>query len=160
MVESISFTTCSNCHNVSNQQYPLSGSTFFHLECPAENVTMSSFIEAKLNTFEIRENWRKFLESSRVNDLKQVYQYFSRTEGRTAASYRPTCLDPLWDGNKLCLQPQEKAELLGEHFSQKMRTQKAERPEGIKVLRKEMRQKLSLQMYPFNVNVQMARNEK
>ena len=58
MVESVTFTTCTNCHYISNQDNAMSGSTFFHFECPAENISMSTFIEAKLNTYEIREDWK------------------------------------------------------------------------------------------------------
>ena len=76
-----------------------------------------------------------------MNDLRQVYQYFSRTAGSTSASYRPTCLDPLRDGGRLCLKPQEKVELLGENFSQKLMAPRAEGPEEVRKLRKEMRKR-------------------
>ena len=33
-------------------------SSFLFFECPDETVTMSSFLEEKLNHFEIRENWK------------------------------------------------------------------------------------------------------
>ena len=58
MVESVSFTTCSHCSNISSQDNSMSGSTFFLLECPIENACMSSFIERKLNSFESVANWR------------------------------------------------------------------------------------------------------
>jgi uncharacterized UBP type Zn finger protein len=58
MVDSVSFTTCSSCNRVSTQDNSMSESTFFLFECPNENVTMSSFVEEKLNTFEQVTNWK------------------------------------------------------------------------------------------------------
>ena len=58
VVETVSFTTCSDCNNESRQEHSMSGSTFFLFECPNENECMSSFIEKKLNTFETVENWK------------------------------------------------------------------------------------------------------
>ena len=55
-VNSTSFTTCSSCKNVS-----LSRSTenlFFLYECPEENVSMSYFIDRKLNCMEIVKEWK------------------------------------------------------------------------------------------------------
>ena len=58
MVNSISFTTCSSCNHVSTQDHNLPERTFFLFECPITNVTMSSFIEGKMNTYEEIKNWR------------------------------------------------------------------------------------------------------
>ena len=58
MVESVSSTTCSYCNHISSQNHSSSGNMFFIFECPKENVSMSSFLEKKLNTFELVANWR------------------------------------------------------------------------------------------------------
>ena len=56
MVESVSFTSCSECNHVSSQDQSLSKNTFFLFECPNGNESMSSFVEKKLNNFET--HWR------------------------------------------------------------------------------------------------------
>ena len=53
----------------------------------------------------LRENWRAFLASSRVNDLRQVFKFFAKTEGRTSIGYRPSCLDPLINEGKMIFKP-------------------------------------------------------
>ena len=58
MVESVSSTTCSYCNHVSSQNHSLSLNPFFIFECPTENISMSSFLEKKLNSFELVPNWR------------------------------------------------------------------------------------------------------
>ena len=67
-----------------------------------------------------RDMWRSFLGSARANDLSAASQYLARAEGRLAARYRPSRLDPLYDGEKLVFEPGKKAELLGKHFETKM----------------------------------------
>ena len=57
-VELESFTTCTNCGNVSSQNNGSVRSTFITLECPNENISMSELIENKLNSFETMEGWK------------------------------------------------------------------------------------------------------
>ena len=58
MIESESFTICQHCSHVSRPKNSNANSSFLFFECPDETVTMSSFLEEKLNHFEIRENWK------------------------------------------------------------------------------------------------------
>ena len=44
-----------------------------------------------------RDDWRSFLGSAKVSDLKEVYLYLERAEGRKPTGYKPSCLGPLQD---------------------------------------------------------------
>ena len=55
-VESVSYTTCSLCNHVSRQE--VLQNTFFIFEVPEAKITISSFIEEKLNTAENVHGWR------------------------------------------------------------------------------------------------------
>eukprot|EP00092_Neocalanus_flemingeri_P022722 GFUD01024642.1.p1 GENE.GFUD01024642.1~~GFUD01024642.1.p1 ORF type:complete len:2733 (+),score=580.47 GFUD01024642.1:994-8199(+) len=55
---SVSFTTCSSCQNVSRQEKDESENIFFTFECPKDNLTMSALIERKMNGSEIVNDWR------------------------------------------------------------------------------------------------------
>ena len=58
VVECESYTTCPNCSYVSRPANSTTINSFIMFECPNENAIMSSYIEEKMNQFEIRENWR------------------------------------------------------------------------------------------------------
>ena len=47
-----------NCSNVSRQQECYDISSFISLNCPQENTTLKSYIETKMNGFELKDNWR------------------------------------------------------------------------------------------------------
>ena len=42
-----------------------------------------------------RDNWREFLSSAKVTDLREVYRYFARIEGTGNSGGKPSRLDPL-----------------------------------------------------------------
>ena len=67
-----------------------------------------------------RENWRRFLETSKIYDLRGVYQFFARMGGRGIMGSQPSCLDPLQDGDQLVFKPEDKAKLPGAFFKAKM----------------------------------------
>ena len=54
----ISETECTSCGNVSRQENCYNISCFIRLDCPRENTTLKTYIEEKMNGFELRENWR------------------------------------------------------------------------------------------------------
>ena len=56
-VTSVSSTTCSSCLNKSQSKSTVEDVFSIH-ECPEENFPMSSFIERKLNCFEIVKGWK------------------------------------------------------------------------------------------------------
>ena len=57
-VNILSSTTCSSCQHVSSQDQNTPESSFLVFDCPAEDVSMSACIEAKLNSFEEHHQWR------------------------------------------------------------------------------------------------------
>ena len=60
-----------------------------------------------------RGDWREFLDSSKMRDLGNVFQYFARLEGRGNTGEKPSCLDPLGEEEKAAFRPQAKAGALG-----------------------------------------------
>ena len=85
-----------------------------------------------------RDNWRNFLGSAKIADLKEIYLYLARAEGRKPTGYKPSCLDPLQDeeGN-LLFHPKAKADRLGRFFEEKL-TQKDDK--GNKIPLKEIQE--------------------
>ena len=57
-IGTISETECTSCGNVSRQENCYNISCFIRLDCPGEDTTLKSYIEEKMNGFELRENWR------------------------------------------------------------------------------------------------------
>ena len=70
----------------------------------------------------LRAEWREFLATVRMGDLRRIFQYFARKDGRTEPSYRPSCLDPLCVDGRIIVRAQEKAEALACHFATKLST--------------------------------------
>ena len=86
-----------------------------------------------------RDNWRSFLASSKVHDLRSVFHYFAKIEGRGSTGGKPSCLDPLIENGETAFHPQEKAEMLGRFFESKM----AAIQHGVRVPVEELRQEVS-----------------
>ena len=86
-----------------------------------------------------RDNWGSFLEPSKICDLRGVFQYFAKAEGRGALGGRASCLDPILEGGRRLFRPQEKAEALGRFFADKM----AASDEGGKITPEELRDRVS-----------------
>ena len=64
---------------------------------------------------------RSFLSSAKVSDIKEVYLYLTRAEGRRLADYKPSCLDPLQAGeDRLLFRLKEKSDLLGRFLLNKL----------------------------------------
>ena len=57
-IKFVNFTQCSSCNMVSKQENGDEENLFLLFECPMERVSMSTFIERKLNSFEERHSWR------------------------------------------------------------------------------------------------------
>ena len=80
-LQCISFTTCSSCNNVSEQDIERSNYTFLQFDCPLEDMTFSSYIESKLSNYDEVSRWRdeggcKRLtvgkNSTRIKDMDEV----------------------------------------------------------------------------------------
>ena len=56
-IDSISYTTCSVCSHVSRQG-EMSQSTYFLFECPSEDMSMSEYVDKKLNKYKPVFDWR------------------------------------------------------------------------------------------------------
>ena len=69
-----------------------------------------------------RDSWRLVLTTVKARDLRQVFQYSAKADGRKPMSYCPSCVDPLWDEkeNCWCFKPKDKANLLERAFEDKM----------------------------------------
>ena len=66
-----------------------------------------------------RDRWKEFLSNTNAKDLKKIYQFFARADGRVATSHRPACLDPLEVEGCLHFRPEEEADVLGTFFEEK-----------------------------------------
>ena len=42
-----------------------------------------------------REDWKEFLSTASTNDLRGVFHYFAKKEGRSQPFFKPSCLDPI-----------------------------------------------------------------
>ena len=69
-----------------------------------------------------RDGWRNFLDNTQAKDLRKIFQFFARADGRKPLGYIPARQDPLWgeENKKWCLRPKDKANLLGGFFKKKM----------------------------------------
>ena len=55
-----------------------------------------------------------------MHDLRTVFRFFAKEGDPQAASYKPSCLEPLRGGNQLCLDPKADVELFGRFFAGEM----------------------------------------
>ena len=67
-----------------------------------------------------RSDWRQFLATVSMGDLKMAFQYFAKKGGRKQASFRPSCLDPLWVNEQWIVHSRQKVEALAHHFATKL----------------------------------------
>ena len=67
-----------------------------------------------------RSDWRDFFSSASVRDLRRIFQYFARKEGRAQTYFRPPRLDSLSVKGNWIVRPQQKAEALARHFAEKL----------------------------------------
>ena len=66
-----------------------------------------------------RDNWREFLGTSKIYDLRKVSQYFARMEGIGSMGGKSSRLDPMRGNGKTLFHPKEKAEALGRFSEEK-----------------------------------------
>ena len=54
--------------------------------------------------------------------MRKVFKYLAKADGRRTRSFRPACLDPLWDSESdcWCFKPKKKADVIGAFFAKKM----------------------------------------
>ena len=55
-----------------------------------------------------RSAWQEFLTSASTGDLRRIFHYFAKKDGRAQPFYKPSCLDPLLVDGQLVVQPQKK----------------------------------------------------
>ena len=57
-VNTLSMTECTACNNVSSQEVSGNERSFISLDCPSQAVSMKTFIEEKMNGYELIQDWR------------------------------------------------------------------------------------------------------
>ena len=110
------------------KEFPGAGAAECFIRMNKDHAEMAEYMEANKKRDLImrcaiqkavnRENWEHFLTTTQVQDLRQIFQYLARADGRKQQSYRPTCVYPLWGeiDNRWGCNPREKARLLGKVF--------------------------------------------
>ena len=68
----------------------------------------------------LRSEWGGFLPAAGMDDLRRIFQYFARQDGRAPPDYRPPRLAPLRVNNEYTVGAHEKAEALAEFFASKL----------------------------------------
>ena len=80
----------------------------------------SSEAEVLINSIS-REHWKEYLASTRISDLRRLYDYLAKAEGRKPRGHQFSCMAPLLNvkGERV-MNPGDKCELLADYFQEKL----------------------------------------
>ena len=129
----------------------------------AKHELMLQYNEAKLSGNESqriqiineigRSDWKEFLSTTSTNDMRRIFHYFAKKDGRSQPFYRPACLDPLLVEGNIVVHPQQKAEALARFFAKKMSAEGKEMRSTDNEVRRNIRMRYAGGRWPLEPKV-------